>query len=88
LQLRRMYQELNHLEEEKRARDLILGLDPNNQIGRQLFKELERMHPHDLAIQRSAAALPTNVGLSKARLRARINALSGARVIVLGDLLI
>lgn len=89
LQLRRMYKELEYLEEEKKARNLILGLDPNNQLGKQLFKELERMHPQDLAISRSApSTLPLAAGLSKSRLRARINALSGGRVIVLGDLLI
>ena len=89
LQLRRVYQEMKYLEEAKKARDLILGLDPNNQISRQLFKELEKMHPQDIAATTSSVvAIPPDSGLSKQRLRARINALSGGRVIVLGDLLI
>lgn len=88
LQLRRVYQEMKYLEEAKKARDLILGLDPNNQLGKLLFKELEKMHPQDLAVGRSVVAIPPDSGLSKQRLRARINALSGGRVIVLGDLLI
>jgi D-glycero-beta-D-manno-heptose-7-phosphate kinase len=86
LQLKRMYQEMKHLEEEMKARDLVLGLDPNNQIGKQLFKELERMHPHDLAI--APVTLPQTAGLSKKRLRHCINSLTGGRVIVVGDLLI
>jgi rfaE bifunctional protein kinase chain/domain len=89
LQLRRMYKEMKYLEEEIKARDLVLGLDPNNQMAQQLFKELEKMHPHDLAISRSpVVSLPASTGLSKSRLRSRINAMSGGRVIVLGDLLI
>lgn len=86
LQLKRMYQEMKHLEEEIKARDLILGLDPHNQIGKQLFKELERMHPQDLAV--APVAFPWSLGLCKSRLRACIKALSGGRVIVIGDLLI
>jgi D-glycero-beta-D-manno-heptose-7-phosphate kinase len=86
LQLKKMYQDNKQLEEEIKARDLILGLDPHNQVGKQLFKELERMHPHDLAV--APQALPLGEGLSKKRLRACINALTGGRVIVLGDLLI
>jgi rfaE bifunctional protein kinase chain/domain len=79
---------LKQLEEEIKARDLILGLDPNNQIGRQLYKELEKMHPPDLAISPSAVSLPLSTGLSKSRLKSCINNMSGGRVIVLGDLLI
>ncbi|MBX9688534.1 MAG: hypothetical protein K2X27_17630, partial [Candidatus Obscuribacterales bacterium] len=80
LQLKRMYQEMKNLEAEIKARDLILGLDPNNQFGKQMFKELERMHPQDLAFAPGSVAVPQNIGLSKSRLRARINALSGGRV--------
>lgn len=86
LQLKRVYQDLKQLEEEKKARDLILGLDPHNQIGKQLFKELERMRPQDLAV--TPVAPPQTNELSKKRLRACINSLTGGRVIVLGDLLI
>lgn len=88
LQLKRLYKELKYLEEEKLARNLILGLDPNNQVGTQLFKELERMHPQDLAISPSQLPSTQVERLSKSRLKGRVNALSGGRVIVLGDLLI
>ena len=88
LQLKRMYQEMKYLEEAKKARDLILGLDPNNQVGKQLFKELERMQTQELGISTPAAHLPANSALSKSKLRSRINSLSGGKVIVLGDLLI
>lgn len=89
LQLRRVYQEVKYLEEEKRARDLLLGLDPTNQIGRQLMKELEKMHPQDIAMApHTLVAIPPDTGLSRRRLRSRVNALAGGRVIVVGDLLI
>jgi rfaE bifunctional protein kinase chain/domain len=88
LQLKRMYQEMKYLEEAKKARDLILGLDPNNQVGKQLFKELERMQTQELGISTPAAHLPAHSALSKLKLRSRINSLSGGKVIVLGDLLI
>lgn len=88
LQLRSLYKEMNILEEEKKARNLILGLDPNNQVSKQVFKELERIYPQDLGLAQAVVTLPANSNLSKASLRSRINALSGGRVIVLGDLLI
>jgi rfaE bifunctional protein kinase chain/domain len=88
LELKKMYQELRHLEGEVKARDLILGLDPQNKIGRQLFEELERMHPHELATSAHAIAIPEGNGLSKSRLKSCINALGGGGVIVIGDLLI
>jgi len=88
LELKKMYQELRHLEGEVKARDLILGLDPQNKIGRQLFEELERMHPHDLATSPHTVAIPADNGLSKSRLKSCINALGGGRVIVIGDLVI
>lgn len=88
LQLKRMYQEMKYLEEAKKARDLILGLDPNNQIGKQLFKELERMQSQELGLTAAAMKLPAHGALSKSRLKERIKSLSAGRVIVLGDLLI
>ncbi len=89
LQLKHFYQEMKYLEEAKKARDLILGLDPNDQLSRHFFKELERMHPQDLAA--GSATQIVNIAesrLSKSRLKTRINSLGGGRVIVLGDLLI
>lgn len=88
LQLRSLYKEMNQLEEEKKARNLIFGLDPNNQVSKQVFKELERMNPQDLAARNVQVAMPENCNLTKSKLRSRINALTGGRVIVLGDLLI
>lgn len=88
LQLRSLYKEMNQLEEEKKARNLIFGLDPNNQVSKQVFKELERMNPQDLAARSVQVPMPENCNLTKSKLRSRINALTGGRVIVLGDLLI
>ncbi len=88
LQLRSLYKEMNQLEEEKKARGLIFGLDPNNQVNKQVFKELERMNPQDLAARSVQVPMPENCNLTKSKLRSRINALTGGRVIVLGDLLI
>lgn len=87
LQLKSLYKELNRLEEEVKARDLVLGLDPHNQVGKQLFKELEKMNPQEFGL-RNQVSLPEDCNLTKSKLRARINALKGGRVIVLGDLLI
>lgn len=88
LQLKRMYQEMKYLEEAKKARDLILGLDPNNQVGKQLFKELERMQTQEFGSSTATVSLPHSHALSKTRLKGQIQAMSGGRVIVLGDLLI
>lgn len=88
LQLRSLYKEMNQLKEEKKARGLIFGLDPNNQVNKQVFKELERMNPQDLAARSVQVPMPENCNLTKSKLRSRINALTGGRVIVLGDLLI
>lgn len=85
LQLASLYSHLRYIEEAKEAINLALGLDPNNMHGKQLFKELERMHPADIG---AAAAAISEQTLTKANLRKRIANLSGGRVIVLGDLLI
>lgn len=85
LQLASLYSHLRYIEEAKQAINLALGLDPNNLHGKQLFKELERMHPADIG---AAAAAISEQTLTKSNLRKRIANLAGGRVIVLGDLLI
>ncbi|MBY0551794.1 MAG: bifunctional hydroxymethylpyrimidine kinase/phosphomethylpyrimidine kinase [Candidatus Obscuribacterales bacterium] len=88
LQLTRLYQHLKYIEEAKKARDLLLGLDPHHQLGKQLFKEVEHMHPVDISISAASATMPLIAGLTKRALTRAINRLTGGRVIVLGDLLI
>ena len=85
LHLARIYQHLRYIEDAKKATELALGIDPDNQLGKQLFKELERMHPVDVGITSQAM---TEAALTKSALRRRIQALTGGRVIVIGDLLI
>lgn len=85
LHLSRLYQHLRYTEEAKMAAELALAMDPENYFGKQLFKELERMHPADLAVSvQGLMAQP----LTKRNLRKRILSLTGGRVIVVGDLLI
>lgn len=86
LHLARLYQHLRYIEEAKQAALFALGLDPDNLVGKQLFKELERMHPVDIGVSAPAIALPTSI--TKSILRQRISKLSGGRVMVVGDLLI
>jgi len=86
LHLARLYQHLRYIDEAKKATELALEIDPHNLVARQLFKELERMHPADISI----AALPITVpnAVTKSALRNRIIGLSGGKVAVVGDLLI
>lgn len=85
LHLGRIYQHLRYIEDAKKATLLALGIDPDNQLGKQLFKELERMHPVDVGITSQAM---TEAALTKSALRRRIQTLTGGKVIVVGDLLI
>lgn len=85
LHLARLYQQLRYIEEAKQATLLSLGLSPDDHSSRELFKELERMHPPDLAVTAAHHNLHL---LSKTKLRERIKNLSQGRVIVFGDLLI
>lgn len=85
LHLARLYQHLRYIEEAKKATMFALGIDPDNQLGKQLFKELERVHPADIA---TSHIVPQVSPLSKSVLRNRILNLSGGKVIVVGDLLI
>lgn len=88
LQLSRLYQHLKYIEQAKKARDLLLGLDPHHHLGKQLFKEVEQMHPPEIAISTATPTGALGAGLTKRALVKAINRLTGGRVIVLGDLLI
>ncbi len=85
LQLAKLYQHARFLEEAKAATNLSLGIDPENHLGKEMFKELERVHPVDVATSPRPRAASS---LSKSRLRACINSMSQGRVIVVGDHLI
>lgn len=84
LHLARLYQHLRYIEEAKKATMLALGIDPDNQLGKQLFKELERVQQIDLGVRQ----IPMHNPISKDKLKSRIINLSGGSVIVIGDLLI
>ncbi len=86
LHLARLYQHLRYIEEAKKATDLSLGIDPDNHLGTELFKELERMHPTDISIRTRPA--PVVEPLTKSNLRKRIAAMTGGKIAVVGDLLI
>jgi rfaE bifunctional protein kinase chain/domain len=85
LQFEKIYDEEDYLEELKRATELALGIDEEHTKGRQVFKSLEKIQPHDMA--QAAAALAAH-GLSKKRLRECIKNLANGKIIVVGDLLI
>jgi rfaE bifunctional protein kinase chain/domain len=89
LHLARLYQHVRYIDEAKKATNLSLGIDPENHVGREMFKELERMHPPDIGVtNRTSFAPTTNALLTKSNLRQKIRNLSGGRIIVVGDLLI
>lgn len=85
LHLARLYQHLQYIEEAKKSTLFALGIDPDNLLGRQLFKELERVHPVDLGISH---VVTESAIFTKSALRNRIINLSGGKVVVVGDLLI
>jgi rfaE bifunctional protein kinase chain/domain len=85
LHLARLYQHLQYIEEAKKSTLFALGIDPDNLLGKQLFKELERVHPVDLGISQVVSGIAL---FTKSGLRSRIINLSGGKVIVVGDLLI
>lgn len=85
LHLARLYQHLRYIEEAKKAVEFSLGIDPEHMLGKQVFKELERMHPADVGASASHVVSPL---LTKTILRQRIAAMTGGRVVVVGDLLI
>lgn len=84
LQFEKIYDEKDYLEELKRATELALGIDEAHNKGKQVFKHLEKIHPHDMS---QASTTPLS-RLSRKRLRECIRKLSGGKVIVVGDLLI
>jgi rfaE bifunctional protein kinase chain/domain len=84
LHLAKLYQHLRYIEEAKKAVQLSLGIDPDHMQGKQLFTELERLHPIDIG----AAPYSVAQQLTKSNLRKRIRGLSGGKVVVVGDLLI
>jgi D-glycero-beta-D-manno-heptose-7-phosphate kinase len=87
LHLARLYQHLRYIDDAKKAASLALYIDPDNTAGKQLFEELERVHPADLGSL--SFAVPAGVHLlSKAKLRERVKAFSKGRIMVIGDLLI
>ncbi len=86
LHLARLYQHLRYIEEAKKATMLALGIDPDNQLGKQLFKELERVQSMDLGLANKSLLL-SNI-LTHSKLRTRIINLSAGSVTVIGDLLI
>jgi rfaE bifunctional protein kinase chain/domain len=85
LHLASLFAHLGYIEEARQATELSLGIDPDNIKGIELFKELERMHPHDITLSAKQMGTPL---LSKSNLRKRIKNLTGGRVIVVGDLLL
>ncbi len=82
LRSEKLYDEDLLLEEIKKAQNLSLGIDPEHTQGRQVFKELERVHQQDIETSNTGGLL------SKDSLAQCIKNLSGGKVIVLGDLLI
>jgi len=84
LHLAKLYQHLRYIEEAKKAVQLSLGIDPDHMQGKQLFTELERLHPIDIGV----APYSVSQQLTKSNLRKRIRELSGGKVVVVGDLLI
>ncbi len=87
IHLARLLEHLRYIEEAKKATYLALGIDPDHKLAKQLFTELERVHPADLGI--SSVSTPSSISsLSKAALRKRIVNLSQGKVAVIGDLLI
>lgn len=85
IHLARLLRHLQYIEESKKAVMLAMGVDPDNKLANQLFKELERVHPHDITF--SPVKSP-RADLNKGDLAKRIIELSKGRVSIVGDLLI
>ncbi len=88
IHLARLLEQLRYIEEAKKATQFALGIDPENKLAKQLYTELERVHPVDLGISSVHTSSSSVSSLSKAALRKRIVNLSQGRVAVIGDLLI
>lgn len=85
IQLARLLRQMLLIEESKKAVMLAMGVDPDNRLANQMFKELERVHPPDIAISPAKSGLNQ---LNKATLAKRIVDLGKGRVSIVGDLLI
>ncbi len=85
LHLARLYQHMRYIEEARKATELSLGLNPDSQLARELLRDLERLHPPDIAVARAKLS-PAPV--RKTDLRRRIIELARGSLIVLGDLLV
>ncbi len=85
LHLARLYQQLGYIVQAVGAVALALQVNPNHLLATQIMKELERVHPQDIAF--SPLTTPGQE-LSRASLVKRIINLSKGRVVVVGDLLI
>jgi rfaE bifunctional protein kinase chain/domain len=90
LHLARLYQHLRYINEALKATLFALGIDPENILGRQLLKELERVQIAELGLSGHELKDPStqNALFTRSSLRHRIINLSGGKVIVVGDLLI
>lgn len=87
IHLARLLEQLRYIEEAKKATNFALGIDPDNMLVKQLFTELEHVHPVELGLS-SVHTTSSLQSLSKAALRKRIVNLSQGKVAVIGDLLI
>jgi rfaE bifunctional protein kinase chain/domain len=87
LHLARLCQHLRYIEEAKRLTKLASEIAPHHNLVHTLLKELERVQSLDMSFAPAFASTEKNY-LTKANLASRILALSGARVMVVGDLLI
>lgn len=85
LHLARLYQHLRYIDEALKATLFALGIDPENLLGKQLLKELERVQIAELGLTNIQ---PAQALFTRSALRNRIINLSGGKVIVVGDLLI
>ncbi|MBZ0186954.1 MAG: hypothetical protein K8F91_11975, partial [Candidatus Obscuribacterales bacterium] len=84
LHIARLLQHLRYIEEARKAVRLAMATDPKSALANQLFKELERVHPSDIAI----SPVITRTELTKSNLAKRIINFGKGKVIVVGDLLI
>ena len=85
LQVEKIYDEKDYVEDIENATKLSLGIDDAHMQGVQVFKNLEQIRPQDMSATNSNV---TYGHLSKKRLAQCIKSLKGGKVIVIGDLLI
>ncbi len=85
LEVDKIYNEKDYLEEIERATNLSLGVEDYQKQGNQMFKDMEKIHPPDMLA--ASATIPGDP-LSKQRLRECIKNMSKGKILVVGDLLI